>query len=306
LQLGYRQRLKLRAAGGRVGFNAAASHDLVEIEHCLLAEPLVDRAIPAVAALARSLRTRLRRIEIAATGVDPGRVALACEAEGAWAEADEGTCRKWLAANRDIAGVAIGGRGWRRTWGDPLVQIEPEAGLPLNVGAGTFTQVNPAANRLLVDTVTRLAEAADGVRILDLFAGAGNLSLPLARRGAHVLAVESDRRAVADAQAAAQRLGLANFAIERGRAEQVARRLAEGGERFDVVVLDPPRSGAAAVIEPILSLGAKRIVYVACDPATLARDLRALAPAYSVEIVQPIDMFPQTYHVEIVVRAKAA
>lgn len=306
LQLGYRQRLKLRVEDGRVGFNAARSHELVAVDHCLLAEPIVDAAIPATADLVRSLRTRLRRMEIAASGGDPGRVVVVCEAEGGWVGADDAACRRWLASNAEVAGIAIAGKGWRRTWGDAFVQIEPETGLRLNIGAGTFSQVNPAANRLLVDTVIRFAEAGDGVRILDLFAGAGNLSFPLARRGAAVVAVERDRRAVADAQAARQQLGLQNFTIEHGRAEQVARRLAQRGERFDVIILDPPRSGAAAVIEPILRLLPRRILYVACDPATLARDLRALGDAYRVERVQPIDMFPQTYHVETVVRAELA
>jgi 23S rRNA (uracil1939-C5)-methyltransferase len=304
VELGYRRRLKLRVEDGRVGFYAAASHELVEIERCLLAEPTVDAAIPLAAELARSLATRLRRLEITATDVDIDRVVLTSEAEGSWVAADDAVCRRWLESNRGVAGLAIGGRGWRREWGDLDVVAAPEPELSAKVPAGSFTQVNPAANRLLVDTVVRLADVAAGSRVLDLFAGSGNLSFPLARRGAAVAAVEQDARAVAAAREAAHALGLATFAITRGRAEREAAARADCGERFDVALLDPPRSGAAGVLEPLLRLAPARIVYVACDPATLARDLATLGRDYRVDFVQPIDMFPQTYHVETVVRAE--
>jgi 23S rRNA (uracil1939-C5)-methyltransferase len=177
---------------------------------------------------------------------------------------------------------------------------------PVAVQAGTFTQVNPEANRILVQTVLELAQPLEGRSVLDLYSGAGNLSLPLAEAGARVTAVEQSAGAAADAAAAAERRGLDAYRVLNERAESAARALSANGESFDLVVLDPPRSGARELMEPILALRPQSIVYVSCDPATLARDLAELSRGYRVDRVQPIDMFPQTYHVETVVRAMAS
>jgi 23S rRNA (uracil1939-C5)-methyltransferase len=305
-EFGYRQRLRLRVEGGQVGFYAGGSHDLVAVEHCLLAEPAVDGAIPIAAELVRALRTRARRIEIVAAGESGGGLVLIAEAEGRWVEADEGVCRAWLARYPAVGGLLLSGRGWRRSWGETKLSMSPTETMRVAVHAGTFTQVNPEVNRLLVRTVLDLASPLAGGRVLDLYAGAGNLSLPLAERGAEVTAVEQSSRAAADATAAAERIGLRGYRVVCERAESAARTLAARGERFDLVVLDPPRSGARGLIEPVLALRPRSIIYVSCDPATLARDLRDLGGRYRVDRVQPIDMFPQTYHVETVARAIAA
>jgi 23S rRNA (uracil1939-C5)-methyltransferase len=138
--------------------------------------------------------------------------------------------------------------------------------------------------------------------VLDLFAGAGNLSLPLHRRGAAVVAVEQDRHAAAAAVANAARCG-ANYQVLRARAEDAVDDFVRADTRFDLALLDPPRSGAAGCLGGLLDLAPARIIYVSCDPATLARDLRPLRAAYRIDVVQPIDMFPHTYHVETVVHA---
>lgn len=301
----YRRRLKLRVANGIVGFHAAASHDLVAVEHCLLAEPHVDAALAWLPGLVAAARTRLRRLEIASRGAG-AQVVVAGEAEGGWHAADEDTCRAWLAAHPAVAGLVLRGRGWAQCWGDAVVAVAVADAPPLRVRAPGFTQVNDAANRLLVERVVAAVAPRPGMRVLDLFAGAGNLSLPLRRAGALVTAVEQDRTAAADARAQAEDepgppLRMLAMAAERAVAE-----LAVAGERFDAVILDPPRSGAAACIEPLLRIAAPRLVYVSCDPSTLARDLRHLRTAYRIDGAQPIDFFPHTYHVETVVTATLA
>jgi 23S rRNA (uracil1939-C5)-methyltransferase len=142
--------------------------------------------------------------------------------------------------------------------------------------------------------------------VLDLFAGAGNLSLPLRRRGALVTAVEQDRGAAGDARANAAREPGPPLRVLAMPAERALRQLVEAGEGFEAVVLDPPRSGAAACVAPLTHLRAPRLIYVSCDPSTLARDLRQLSATYRVDDVQPIDFFPHTYHVETVVGATLA
>lgn len=302
-ELGCRRRIKLRVADGAVGFYAGASHELVAVEHCLLAEPCIDRAIAAASALTGATTLPLRRIELIGVGTAADRVVLAAEVEGAWVPAAQAACAGWLAAHPIVAGLVLQGRGWRRRWGDVSVRFEPEPDLTLIAHAPAFTQVNPAINRALVDQVVRWVVPHAGQRVLDLYAGAGNLSMPLRRRGALVVAVEADPQAAADARANAERVAGPPLTMRRERAERAVEDLARSGAAFDAVVLDPPRSGAAGCIPALLRLAPPRIVYVACDPATLARDLGMLSARYRVDAVQPLDMFPQTYHVETVVRA---
>jgi 23S rRNA (uracil1939-C5)-methyltransferase len=305
-QFAYRRRLKLRVADGVVGFHAARSHDLVPVRHCLLAAPHVDAAIAWLPELARALRTALRRLEIASAGADD-RVVVSGEAEGGWDVADEAACRAWLDAHPLAQGLVLRGRRWSRAWGDIVTRLavrRDEA--PLQVRAPGFTQVNDGANRLLVAAVVDAVAPCSGLRVLDLYAGAGNLSLPLRRAGALVTAVEHDASTAADARAAAAREDGPPLRVLQMAAEAALRQLAEAGERFDAVVLDPPRSGAADCVAPLLRIAAARLVYVSCDPTTLARDLRQLGSAYRVEHIQPIDFFPHTYHVETVVRATLA
>jgi len=300
-QLGYRRRIKLRVDGGAVGLLAAASHSVVPIDHCLLAEPSVNAAIPAAAALVSALTSQLRRIELNAIAAQSARVVVAAEVEGPFAEADAARIETWLAEFPNVSGMALRGRGWRRSWGAIRTKLEGEDGPELTVRAPGFTQVNPLGNRALVATVVTAVDPRPGLRVLDLYAGAGNFSLPLRRRGAVVTSVEEDREAAADARSSAAGESGPSMRVIAERAERVVARLADGAEQFDAVVLDPPRAGAAGCMPALLRLRPQRIVYVSCDPATLARDLRALSPAYRVERVQPIDLFPHTYHIETVV-----
>jgi 23S rRNA (uracil1939-C5)-methyltransferase len=165
---------------------------------------------------------------------------------------------------------------------------------------GSFTQVNPAANLLLVRTVVDFVAA--GARVLDLFCGAGNLSLPLARVATSVVAVDQDGGGVTDGAASAAAAGLTNIRFEADAADRFLRR--HGLAAASVVVLDPPRSGATTVATQLARLTPARIVYVSCEPTTLARDARTLVAAgYTVDRVQVIDLFPQTEHVETVLEA---
>jgi len=303
-EYGYRQRLKLRVQAGAVGFHAAASHTLVSLDHCLLAAPEIDAAIAWTTELVRTLRTRVRRAELIASGMDDGRVVLVGEAEGQWVAADERSCHDWLNRHEPVGGLLLHGRRWRRVWGDDRVTVFPEVDLPLALRAGTFMQVNPEANRLLVATVVGLVGPPSGQRVLDFYAGAGNFALPLARRGATVVAVEQQPWAAADGAANARRLGIRDCRFLNARVEQALDSLLASNARFSVAILDPPRSGAAAVVDPLLRLAPARIIYVSCDPATLARDLRQLACRYRIGVIQPIDLFPHTYHVETVVECR--
>ena len=164
----------------------------------------------------------------------------------------------------------------------------------------TFFQVNVPAAELLVSYALQQCGAVDGRQVLDLYSGAGTFTLPLARQASAVIAMEIDAGAVADARAVLAAQGLENVTLLQGDAATNLRAVLPG--TVDCVVLDPPRSGCApAVIRQLVRAKIPRLVYVSCDAATLARDLRALLDAgYEMEAIQPVDLFPQTAHIESV------
>ena len=303
----YRHRIRLHAEdNARLGFSHASSHELVEIESCLIAGENVAASLRDARAWLASLRTPVRQVELVtgdpADGHDSQGVVLVGTAEGALHASDETACARFLATHPGVAGVALCGRGWRRLWGE--TQVSFAAGLDdlaFTVSQGVFTQVNPAGNRTLLAALLRLGDFQAEQRVIELYCGAGNLSLPLARRVRALIGIEQDRLAVRDARANAARAGLANARFVCASARTGIQNLLRTGVRGEVVVLDPPRAGAAEVIDAVPRLGARRVVYVSCDPATLARDLRRLsAHGYQVRALQPLDLFPHTYHVETI------
>ncbi|HUE30210.1 MAG TPA: class I SAM-dependent RNA methyltransferase [Verrucomicrobiae bacterium] len=296
----YRARITLAVEGRRAGYRRARSHDLVEIADCPLAEPVVAAHLEAARAWVAALRVPLRRVTLSAA---PGGVVLAASAAAPPGPPDLEASEALLVRTASVRGTVVTGAGARLVAGDPTVRVALEPGLDLEVPADVFTQVNPGANRRLVETVVALGAFAPGARVLDLYCGAGNLSLPLARRGVTVLGIERSRVAVEAARANAARLRLAAATF---RADDVARALRDlPAGSVDAVVLDPPRGGAADAVGALVALRPPRILYVSCDPATLARDVRGLVAAgYRLERVQPIDVFPQTYHVESVAKLR--
>jgi len=181
----------------------------------------------------------------------------------------------------------------------PLTYRLPEFDLELEFGAMDFVQVNAQVNRHMVSRAVELLAPTAGDRVLDLYCGIGNFSLPLARRAADVLGIEGDVRQVQRAAANARRNALGNA---RFQAADLA--ALDGSEPWlatpwTQLLLDPARNGAAAVIANIGRMAPQRIVYVSCHPGTLARDAAELDRAgYVLEAAGIIDMFPHTAHVE--------
>jgi 23S rRNA (uracil1939-C5)-methyltransferase len=176
----------------------------------------------------------------------------------------------------------------------------PEFDVEISFLPTDFVQVNAAINRAMISRAIALLELEPSHRVLDLFCGLGNFSLPIARRAAAVVGIEGDASLVERARANAAANGLANASfVQRDLYRDVdVSAWAEGG--FDRVLLDPPRSGAAAIVEGFATIAAPRVVYVACSPETLARDAAMLISRHGYRLLAAgvMDMFPHTAHVE--------
>ena len=190
-------------------------------------------------------------------------------------------------------------RGLTPLIGEPWVFIEV-LGRRYRVSAESFFQVNTVGAAALVEIVTAYADPQPGDVLLDAYCGAGLFALALAELAGEVIGVESSPSACEDFEFNAGEQ--TNISLHEGAVEQVLPALRSEGQRVDIVVLDPPRAGAGPeVIRELAALGPRRMVYVSCDPATLARDAVHLAAAgYHLVEAQPVDLFPQTFHVETV------
>lgn len=186
--------------------------------------------------------------------------------------------------------------------GDPWIE-EEILGVRSRISPQAFFQVNPRQTTVLYQTVMDMADLHGNEQILDLYCGTGSITLQLAREAGWVLGIESHPAAIADARINAELNGMTHIEFTAGRTEDMLPAWLEQGISIDLVVLDPPRKGCEpAVIDALIKLQAPRIIYVSCNPATLARDLALLHhDGYQVQRVQPVDMFPWTGHVETVV-----
>lgn len=191
---------------------------------------------------------------------------------------------------------------------DHLIEELPDGpnGRPLQfrIGPKTFFQTNPAQTIAMYRLTRDLAGLTGAENVYDLYCGAGSITLYLAAKAKHVAGVELVPESVADARVNAELNGITNVSFTSGDMKKVMdAAFVQRNGRPDVVVTDPPRAGMdEPVVRHLLELAPPRIVYVSCNPATQARDLAILNDRYAIDHVQPVDMFPHTYHVENVVR----
>lgn len=314
---GYRAKARLsirsvRNKGVLVGFRERASSFVTQMDACPVLDPRLERLIPALKELvaAMSRPDRVPQAEVAATDGDAVVVIrhLTELTAGDWRllhafQAEQGVAVETQAKGPETAAPIDPARPAR------LYYELPEAGVTLHFRSTDFVQVNPAVNRQLVGRAAAELDPRPGERILDLFCGIGNFSLPLARQGAEILGLEGDPALVERAGQNAGANALAE-ATDFRSADLEAVPLAEipGTREAAKVLLDPPRSGAAeAVKELAATLRPQRIVYVSCNPATLARDAGILARSgYRLAAVGVANMFPHTAHVESVARFELA
>jgi 23S rRNA (uracil1939-C5)-methyltransferase len=292
---GYRRRARLAWHRETVGYRQLHSKRVTHIGECIvLMEPLRAGWNAMSECLASSL-SGAGEIQLQLTSNDRIVVDLLANHEqpAELFEACETLCSRQI-----IAGVTLrtSSEGHAATWGETQVVIQTGEGASLEGPSGAFSQANDGVNAKLIEAVVRLAEPT-GARVLELHCGVGNFTVGLAAHAKTLVAVEKDPRAVDACQRNLKRRGLA-ARVAVGDASQPPK------GNYDVVVLDPPRQGARALFEHSdLLPGPKRVVYVSCDTATLARDLRlAAAKGYRIDRLIGFDMFPQTAHLETLVR----
>jgi 23S rRNA (uracil1939-C5)-methyltransferase len=307
--LRYRSRAKfhLDRTSGRLAFFRRRSHEPVALRECHLLEPGLDALREAMGpALARA---RLAPREVALEWSERAGRGAALLVLGEAGAAARARAEALLAELPALAGVVLRAEASPASAaviGDPVLlhardPADPAAGVARS-RPDVFQQANRGANARLVAAALELL-APDGEDVLELFCGAGNFTAPLAARARSVSAVEVQGPALELARAdLAARPGVRFFSGDAlALARAFARERGPAARRFGAVLLDPPREGAKGLGPALRDLAAPRAVYVSCDPATFARDLRGCAEAgYRVAAVQPVDLFPQTHHVEAV------
>ncbi|MBF6568432.1 MAG: class I SAM-dependent RNA methyltransferase [Candidatus Binataceae bacterium] len=293
-EFGYRSRVRFKLGdNGAVGFHEAASNRIVEIDRCLVAAPAIELPKLIAAAFGR----RCREIEVAVGGAVQSVVVHLASSP---TTADTNRAQRLIDEIPALSGIVIRDGKARAVIGHPSLPIELEPGLTIEVEPDLFTQVNHAENRKLVAAVMGTAAIDTGGEILDLYCGAGNFSLPAARRGARVIGVDYDPFAIETARRNAARLGLSEVQFLAMNAGEIARFLSRARYRPEVVIIDPPRAGAADLIDLIVKLKASRVIYVSCNVATLMRDLKELSrTGFKLGIVRAFDFFPNTHHAEV-------
>lgn len=276
--LGYRARVSLQPGpDGRLGYHRPRSHAHVAVPRCAIARPEINDAL---GALAEVDWRPVRRLELRSDG----QAVVLSALSGRDRRAARALCQRLPLP------TALDGRP---VVGDPTVRLEV-AGIRHALSPASFYQVNLELNALLVERVGALIRALEPAAVLDLYAGAGNLSLPLAATGVQVTLLESEGSAIRDAERTVAEHGLL-ATIRRGDAGK----LAPGDHFFDVALLDPPRAGAPGVLRALTATRPRAILYVSCNPQTLARDLRSIqGQGYGITRLEALDMFPQTPHVE--------
>lgn len=304
-----------------IGFYAKRSHRIIDTPVCMLQNKINDQIVKIIRAflteyeiplydetihrgLVRHILTRIGRRtgEIMVCLVVNGRNLPHCDVLVERLHEIEGITSIVLNVNTAQTNVILGTEV-HVLWGKETIR-DYIGDVQFEISPLSFYQVNPLQTQVLYQTALDFAELEGNETVLDLYCGIGTISLFFAQKAKHVFGVEIVPEAIADAKRNAALNGMNNADFAVGAAEDVIPRLyEEKGITADVVVVDPPRKGCDSVLlDTIAAISPKKVVYVSCDSATLARDLAYLCPkGYTIEKVQVVDMFPHTVHVETVV-----
>ena len=308
------------AKGPRIGFYRPRSHDVIDVDDCLLQgeaaarlrgavkEWMAEYSIPAYNE--RTFTGLVRHVYVRTNRAGRSLCCLLVNGRGVPREAE--LVRALRRAEPNLAGIVLGvnekhnnvilGDSYRALWGEDFLS-DTLCGLTFRLSVPSFYQVNPAQTEVLYGKALEFAGLTGAETVLDLYCGIGTISLVMARKAGMVWGAEVVPQAVDDAIANARRNHIENARFLCADAGEAARYLEGEGVRPDVVCVDPPRKGLAEdVVDTIADMGPQRVVYVSCDPGTLGRDVKRFAGrGYTLKRAVAVDMFPRTAHVETVV-----
>ncbi|MCK5335376.1 MAG: 23S rRNA (uracil(1939)-C(5))-methyltransferase RlmD [Gammaproteobacteria bacterium] len=303
----YKARLGVRYVAKKervlVGFREKRSNFLALIDQCEVLHIRVGHKLSALSALiyVMDAREQIPQIEVA---IDDENVVLVFRHLEALSEADiEKLVSFAKQENFIIMLQPAGPKTVHNLWPEDFKSLSytlKDQGIRFNFEANDFTQVNPQINQKMINRVIELLDIQSDEKVLDLFCGLGNFTLPLAQKGAHVIGIEGSQELVNKANSNAKLNDISNaefHAVDLSTKLEGQRWL---NQTYDKILLDPPRSGAMEMIHYLGKLGASRIVYVSCQPTTLARDAGVLVNDYGYRLLSAgvMDMFPHTAHVE--------
>ena len=302
------------------GCYESGSHRIVPTTECLIQQAMNDRLLAAVSQIATELGVTpydeasgqgILRHVMGRVGIATGEVMVVLVTTQKDFPGNNELVRRLKQAVPELTSIqqninaaktnVILGRETIVRWGATVIQ-DRIGRFTFQISAESFFQVNSLQTKVLYEQAVQAAGLGGGETVFDLYSGTGTISLFLAEKAGHVYGIEYSRAAVQDAEKNAQANGVGNVSFIAGDVAEKIVDLRDKGIAPDVIVLDPPRAGCeTSVLETAAAMGPRRIVYVSCNPATLARDLAILAElGYVTQAVQPVDMFPQTYHVECV------
>ena len=305
---------------GAVGFYRARTHEVIECEHCLLVKPEADAAAEALREYMQSCRVAgydektgrglVRHLYVRSNAAGESLVCVLVNGDKLPKEDRlvallRDACPKCtgivLGTNTKKGNVILGDR-YRTLWGSDRLE-DTLCGKTFRLSVPSFYQVNRVQAERLYAKAIEFASLTGQETVLDLYCGAGTITLALSDHAKKVLGAEIVPEAIDDARENAARNGVKNAEFFCGDASDVAKKLARENLRPDVITVDPPRKGLAAdVVESIAEMQPQRVVYVSCDSATMARDVKRLADlGYTAQRACAVDMFPRADHIETVV-----
>jgi 23S rRNA (uracil1939-C5)-methyltransferase len=295
----YRNKAKFAVSGGEIGFFKTKSHSIVPVDNCAIQNKITEDITAAIRNIERHISSAVAEVTVR-IAENTGEVMICLTTDKKIPDAEK-LIQTLCDLNKNIVSIVQIKKDSGKEvllWGKRYI-TDKIGDLTFRISPKSFYQVNSKQTKILYDKIVKLSCFSGTERVFDLYCGIGTISLYISRYVREVTGVEIAGEAVKDAKINAKINEINNAFFYEGAAEHAVKSLGKA----DVVIIDPPRKGCdKSLLDTISEISPDKIIYVSCNPATLARDLKILSGyGFETKIVQPVDMFPRTAHVECVV-----